>query len=197
MALFLLEIPTSAARREELEPVFRAVAEAAARDGGELIEAQVPTDLRRAYAVVEHEDEAGLKAALRDAGQPVSGVSQVRLVGADLADVKAARDRSAQERGADYLVEWDFPAGLSMDAYLARKKEKAPLYAQVPEVRFLRTYVCEDMTKCLCFYQAQDEAAVRRAREVVSTPITRLSRLAGEPVATGAPSPAGVGGGAA
>jgi hypothetical protein len=92
--------------------------------------------------------------------------------------VKAARDRGSAAGKADYLVEWDFPAGLTMDAYLTRKKEKAPLYAQVPEVRFLRTYVCEDMTKCLCFYQAQDEAAVRRARAAVSTPITRLSPLA-------------------
>jgi len=178
MVLFLLEIPTSASRREELEPVFRKVAEAAGRDGGELIEAQVPADLQRAYAIVEHEDQARLKVALREAGQLVSGVSQVRLVGAHLEDVKAARERSSKDGGADYLVEWDFPAGLTMDAYLARKKEKAPLYAQVPEVKFLRTYVCEDMTKCLCFYQAQDEDAVRRARDVVSTPITRLSALA-------------------
>jgi len=178
MALFLLEIPTGAQRREDIEPVFRAVARAAERDGGELIEGQVPTDLQRAYAVVEHEDEARLKAALRESGQVVSGVSQVRLVGASLEDVKATRDRSSQAAGADYLVEWDFPPGLTMEAYLTRKKEKGPLYAQVPEVRFLRTYVCEDMSKCLCFYQAQDEDAVRRAREVVSTPITRLSALA-------------------
>jgi myo-inositol catabolism protein IolC len=39
--------------------------------------------------------------------------------------------------------------------------------------------VREDMVKCLCFYDALDEAAVRRARDVVSTPITRLNSLAG------------------
>jgi hypothetical protein len=66
-----------------------------------------------------------------------------------------------------------------MDRYLARKREKAPLYANVPEVAFLRTCVREDMRKCLCFYAAPDEAAVRRAREAVSTPITRLNALAG------------------
>jgi myo-inositol catabolism protein IolC len=66
-----------------------------------------------------------------------------------------------------------------MDRYLARKREKAPLYANVPEVTFLRTYVREDMVKCLCFYDAPDDAAVRRAREAVSTPITRLNALAG------------------
>ena len=190
MALFLLEIPTAAQRREDLQPVFEAVARAAEQDGGEFIEAQVPSDFGRAYVVVEHDDEARLKAALRAHNTLVSGVSQVRLVGASLEDVKAARRRGAAEGKADYLVEWDFPAGLSMDTYLARKKEKSPLYAQVPEVKFLRTYVCEDMTKCLCFYQAQDEAAVRRAREVVSTPITRLSPLAEAPTPA-APATAG------
>jgi alkylation response protein AidB-like acyl-CoA dehydrogenase len=65
-----------------------------------------------------------------------------------------------------------------MDRYLTRKREKAPLYANVPEVTFLRTYVREDMGKCLCFYDAPDESAVRRARDVVSTPITRLHSLA-------------------
>jgi hypothetical protein len=181
MALFLVEISTAAQGREDLEPVFAAVAKAAAQDSGEFIEAQVPADFQRAYVVVEHDDEARLKAALRAQGTMVSGVSQVRLVGATLKDVKAARGRGK----ADYLVEWDFPAGLTMDAYLARKREKAPLYAQVPEVKFLRTYVCEDMSKCLCFYQAQDEDAVRRAREVVSTPITRLSPLVEAQVVAG------------
>jgi hypothetical protein len=189
MPLFLLEIPTNAGERQDVQPVFRAVARAAEQGGGEFIEAQVPTDLQRAYVVVEHPDEAALKAALRSQGTLVSGVSQVRLVGADLADVKAARDQAGGPGKPDYLVEWDFPAGLAMDTYLARKKEKSPLYAQVPDVKFLRTYVCEDMTKCLCFYQAQDEAAVRRAREVVSTPITRLSALTD----SGSVAPAGAG----
>ncbi len=187
MALFLLEFGSTAQTREELRPLFDAVSGAVARAGGEFIEAQVPTDLQRAYVIVEHDNEAQLKAALREAGVPPAGVAQVRLVGASLEEVKAARAT------ADYLVEWDFPAGLTMEAYLERKKAKAPLYAQVPEVRFLRTYVCEDMTKCLCFYQAADEAAVRRAREVVSTPITRLSRLAGATESAAASSPAAAG----
>jgi hypothetical protein len=66
-----------------------------------------------------------------------------------------------------------------MDAYLARKRANAPRYAEVPEVRFLRTYVCEDMSRCLCFYLAHDEAAVRRAREAVGAPVSRLTPLAG------------------
>jgi hypothetical protein len=168
--------------------VFAAVAKAAERDGGEFIEAQVPSDFQRAYVVVEHDDEARLKAALREQGTIVSGVSLVGVVVADVEAVRGARGQGGQggQGKADYLVEWDFPAGLTMDAYLTRKKEKAPLYAQVPEVKFLRTYVCEDMTKCLCFYQAQDEAAVRRAREVVSTPISRLSPLQAGEVPAGA-----------
>ncbi len=182
MPLFLLEYGASAGSRDEVRPLFEQVSRLVEQAGGEFIEAQVPTELDRAYIVVEHPDEAALQDALREGGAAPGGVAQVRLVGANLEDVKAARDTTA----ADYLVEWDFPAGLAMDTYLERKKAKSPLYAQVPEVRFLRTYVCEDMTKCLCFYQAQDEAAVRRAREVVSTPITRLSPLAGAPAPEGA-----------
>jgi hypothetical protein len=173
MALFLLELESQARNRGEVRPLLDQVAQAVKQNGGEFIEAQVPGDLGRVYVVIEHSDEAALRTALDRGEVPPRGVARVRLVGASLDEVKAAR----REGAANYLVEWDFPAGLALDAYLARKKEKAPLYAQVPEVRFLRTYVCEDMSKCLCFYQAQDEDAVRRAREVVSTPISRLSRL--------------------
>ena len=48
----------------------------------------------------------------------------------------------------------------------------------MPEVAFLRTYVREDMVKCLCFYDAPDVEAVVRAREVVSAPVNRLHTLA-------------------
>jgi hypothetical protein len=64
-----------------------------------------------------------------------------------------------------------------MEAYLRRKKANAPKYAQVPETTFLRTYVCEDMSKCLCFYRAPDEAAVLRARHAVETPVSRVGRI--------------------
>ena len=95
----------------------------------------------------------------------------MRLVGTDLETIRAARPE------AGYLVEWDIPAEITMDQYLARKKANAPKYAEVPEVQFLRTYVREDTAKCLCFYDAPDEAAVVRAREAVSTPIDRLHAL--------------------
>ena len=64
-----------------------------------------------------------------------------------------------------------------METYLARKKEKSPLYAEVPEVAFRRTYVREDLDKCLCFYDAPCVEDVERAREVVSAPIDRLHEL--------------------
>lgn len=151
------------------EAAFERVTDAAAKAGGELIEVQVSPALGRAYCIVELDGPASrLEAHLRVAGITFESVAPVRLVGADLAQVKAARG------GARYLVEWDFPAELTMDQYLARKKEKAPLYANVPEVTFLRTYVREDMLKCLCFYDGPDEDAIRRAREAVSTPISRL-----------------------
>jgi len=81
------------------------------------------------------------------------------------------------KKDADYLVEWDIPAEITMEQYLTRKKANAPKYAEVPEVSFLRTYVREDTAKCLCFYDAPDEDAVLRARKAVSTPIDRLFKL--------------------
>jgi alkylation response protein AidB-like acyl-CoA dehydrogenase len=176
MPLYLLEFPSAASIREELGPLFEDVSRRVSASGGAVIEMQVTADLKRAFVVAEHHSQAELALGLQGSQAPLQDIAEVRLVGAEVADVKAAR------RGAHYLVEWDFPPELTMDRYLARKREKAPLYANVPEVTFLRTYVREDMVKCLCFYDAPDEAAVRRAREVVSTPITRLHSLtAGSP----------------
>ena len=101
----------------------------------------------------------------------VVGPDEVRLVGAELDDIKKLK------KDADYLVEWDIPAEITMEQYLTRKKANAPKYAEVPEVSFLRTYVREDTAKCLCFYDAPDEDAVLRARKAVSTPIDRLFKL--------------------
>ena len=177
MTLFLIEIETGAADREHADRVLGAVAEAAAATGGELLEASVTQDLARAFVVVEADGSDAAVAAGQATGRPFTGPDPVRLVGADLEDVRASRGE------ARYLVEWDFPAELTMDTYLARKQEKSPLYAQVPEVAFLRTYVREDMAKCLRFYDAGSEADVRRARDVVSTPVTRVHELGGVPVA--------------
>ncbi len=138
--------------------------------GAQLIEAQVTTG-GRLFAIVEAEDSDVVHQALEGLDADVSDPAPVRLVGADLDAVKAARPE------AGYLVEWDIPEGISMDTYLERKAAKTPLYANVPEVAFLRTYVREDMQKCLCFYDGPDEAAIERARDAVSTPIDRLHVL--------------------
>ena len=74
-------------------------------------------------------------------------------------------------------MEWDIPEEVGLDQYLTTKKSKAHLYENVPETTFMRTYVRQDAIKCLCFYDAPDEAAVRRARDAVSTPIDRLTRI--------------------
>jgi hypothetical protein len=172
MSLLLVELVPADGTRDGVAALIDRIGTTVAGHDGELIEAQVTADGGRAFVIVEHGDPDAVRAALRSAGVEVESVDPVRLVGADLAEIKAHRP------GGQYLVEWDLPAGLTMDAYLARKKEKAPLYANVPEATFLRTYVREDMAKCLCFYDGEDEGAVLKARDAVSTPIDRFHELA-------------------
>lgn len=175
MSLFLYEIVPTDSALPETEKLLRAFDEAARTVDAEVIESQVTSGRDRVFIVVEVADDTRLGGALTAEKLPdvaeLSGPDQVRLVGAELSEVKAARPE------AGYLVEWDFPADLDMDTYLANKKAKAPKYAEVPEVSFLRTYVREDMEKCLCLYDAPDEGVVRKARDVVSTPIDRLHAL--------------------
>ena len=177
MPLFLAEIRTTAS----VESTLDRVREISAAVGADFVEAQVTADRSQVFAIIEAADETvgdHLRGALTSAGVSVEALSAVRLVGADLAEIKANRPTSG------YLVEWDLPDGLTMDAYLARKKEKSPLYAQVPETTFQRTYVREDMVKCLCFYDAPDAEAVLRARDVVSAPVDRLHELSDIPTST-------------
>ena len=172
MPLHLYEITSS--EQIDVTQLLKTVDTLVHRAAGELIEAQVTAGGGTVFVIAEF---GGVAPQLLDAPElgveHISGPHLVRLVGAELADLKAARP------AAGYLVEWDLPADLDMESYLARKKANAPKYADVPEVSFLRTYVREDMNKCLCFYDAPDEAAVRRAREAVSTPIDRLHQLRG------------------
>ena len=179
MTLYLLESVPVSATKDGAAAVLEAAAAGAAGAGIEVIEQQVTAGFDRVFTILDTEDgdhtpqtiSKALRPALAETASDVVGPDQVRLVGADLEELKAARGR------AEYLVEWDIPAEIDMDTYLSRKKEKSPLYANVPEVSFLRTYVREDTSKCLCFYNAPDEAAVVHAREVVSTPIDRLHKL--------------------
>lgn len=177
MALYLYEIVPATAGRQAAQSVIAAVAEAASSASASILESQVAAGHGRVFSVVELDGDPGaLDAAVRKGLEAVetseiTGPDEVRLVGADIEDIRGARG------SADYLVEWDIPAEIDMETYLTRKKANSPKYAQVPEVSFLRTYVREDTVKCLCFYDAPDEAAVVRAREAVSTPIDRLHKL--------------------
>lgn len=174
MSLYLYEIAAVRADRAEAVHLLKELDAHLYAAGGELIEAQVTRHPHRIFAVAEFPTgtPTELDAAALGADD-VNGPDEVRLVGAELAELKAARP------GAGYLVEWDLPSGLDMQTYLDRKKAKAPRYADVPEVSFLRTYVRVDMHKCLCFYDAPDESAVRRARDAVDTPVDRLHGLEG------------------
>lgn len=175
MGLLLIEIPTLAVDRTEVDALIERVIPAVVTAGASIVESRVTADLKRLFTVVEHDtpDPDPVRTALSDAGVEVDDVAPVRLVGVDLDEVKAEAASSPR-----YLVEWDLPSELTMDTYLARKREKSPLYAEVPEVAFKRTYVREDLDKCLCFYDAPCVEDVERAREVVSAPIDRLHELA-------------------
>jgi hypothetical protein len=179
MSLYLFEVVPERADRETVTGLLEQIGKRTVSAGAELIESEVAAGHRRLFVIVESGTADGidaLRSELTPAGlagdaREVAGPHEVQLVGADLAELKAARPK------AGYLVEWDLPADLDMHTYLARKREKAPRYADVPEVSFLRTYVREDMAKCLCLYDAPDEGVVRAARKAVDTPIDRLHAL--------------------
>ena len=177
--LALIEIVPTTTTKDAAAAVIEQAKQRAADAGAELIEAEVTAGADRVFLVFETTDQTALGTAILgiDGAAEVDGPDEVRLVGADLADIKAVRPE------AGYLVEWDIPAHIDMDTYLARKKEKSPRYAEIPEVSFLRTYVREDTAKCLCLYNAPDEDAVVRARQIVETPIDRLHALSTAPVA--------------
>lgn len=170
--LFLVEVPAPReATRAAVEPIFQRIAEAAEGARAELVEVQYGRDLGVVYGILEHHSAEVLEGLLRHQELGFGELIPVRLVGPTLEEVKAHRG------AANYLVEWDIPEEIGMDQYLESKRKKAPLYAQVPETTFMRTYVREDTIKCLCLYDAPDEEAVRRAREAVNTPIDRLTRI--------------------
>lgn len=175
VALYLVEAATNADSQLDVDTLIDRIASAVVTAGGGLIESRVTADFARLFVIVEHDDANGvpvLRETLESATVAVEDVAAVRLVGADLDEVKAGAANSPR-----YLVEWDLPSDLTMENYLSRKKEKSPLYAQVPEVAFRRTYVREDMDKCLCFYDAPCAEDVYRARDVVAAPVDRFHEL--------------------
>ncbi|MCZ8511708.1 DUF4242 domain-containing protein [Paenibacillus filicis] len=171
MALYLAEsiLPKELREKATLEQAAAAVSQQAGANEASLIEVQVASDLIRAFFVLEADNQAAVRDILGKSQIPVTLVKPVRLVGQELEEVR-------KNAGAiRYLVEWNLPEGLTMDAYLARKKEKSVHYAEVPEVSFERTYVCEDMTKCVCLYNAPDAASIQKARDAVGAPIDALT----------------------
>jgi hypothetical protein len=166
VGLFLVELRSPADRRESVEGAARSVVGGL---GGRVVETAFAAELGKLYVIVDGIAPGALADAVRAAPQlEVDAIAPVRLVGEAPAHGLVA---------PSHLVEWDLPAGLALGDYLARKAQKTPLYAKVPEVKFLRTYVREDMVKCVCLYDAPDDGAVRRARDAVSAPVDRLSRV--------------------
>ena len=170
MTLFLLEANdlAFASNKKELEDK---AAQLTTGDVPTLIEVQATEDLTHGYFIVEANNDTEAKQFLEDASININLVKEVRLVGKELDEVKKGDPK------IDYLVTWNIPEGITMDQYLARKKKNSVHYEEVPEVQFQRTYVCEDMTKCMCMYDAPDEDAVRRARKAVDTPIDDIEKI--------------------
>ena len=168
MGLFLVETNIQGVTTKE---AFHDLIQQVNSDQAQVIEVQVAKDFRKAYIILEADQEASAITVLENNGLKADLIKEVRLVGQDLSEVKNDKEK------VNYLVEWELPEHLTMDQYLARKKKNSVHYQEVPEVTFSRTYVCEDMTKCLCFYDAPNEEAVKRAREAVKAPITSLTKL--------------------
>jgi hypothetical protein len=171
MTLYLIEGTLENLQQEQIQQALDTIAIAATQAQAELIEAQIGEDLQRLFVVIDAPDDEIAQQSFGASGLTVSLSKAVRLVGQNLDTVRARKDK------ANYLVEWNLPPGLTMEAYLKRKAEKSPLYAQVPDVQFERTYICEDLSKCLCFYDSPDESTVKHVREVVGAPIDRLTSI--------------------
>ncbi|MEH7884744.1 DUF4242 domain-containing protein [Bacillus sp. JJ1609] len=172
-SLYLVEsiLNSSVNGKDSFEKKVGEIREELGKQNASLIEVQVAKDFSRAFFILEAEERNVINESLRGLGVPVTLIKPVRLVGTELEEVKKQADK------VNYLVEWNLPENLTMDAYLERKSKNSVHYAEVPEVTFSRTYVCEDMTKCLCFYDSPDESTVKKAREAVKAPIDTITEL--------------------
>lgn len=173
MSLFLFETKLGVGdiSKNEAKEKIKNVQEKLSNVQSTLIEVQVAKDLSNAFFIIETENKESITSIFEQNGVNVELSKKVRLIGEDLEDVKQQKDN------VNYLVEWNLPEDLTMEQYLNRKEKNSAKYADVPEVSFARTYVCEDMTKCLCFYDAPNQEIVERAREAVSAPIDVITEL--------------------
>ncbi len=173
MKLYLIEstLKDTVETKEELSKKVEELEAQLAQHHSSLIELQVSKDYARSFFIIESSDQQKTIEILSGLGIITSLVKEVRLIGDELENVKASKEK------VNYLVEWNLPEELTMENYLERKKQNSVHYDEVPEVEFARTYVCEDMTKCLCFYDAPDESAVTRARDAVKAPIDSITEI--------------------
>lgn len=172
MSLYLVESVLSGINNKEgFEKKVKELEAVIAEKNVNLIEIQVSKEFTRTFFIFETEERNAVVDSLREVGLAITLIKAVRLVGKDIEEVKKEKE------SVNYLVEWNIPENVTMDAYLARKQKNSVHYAEVPEVSFSRTYVCEDMTKCLCFYDAPDESAVKKARKAVDTPIDTITEI--------------------
>lgn len=173
MGLYLIESSLTGlvSSKEEVNKKVDALQEKLQEKNASLVELQISKDFSRSFFIIEGENRNIVTETLRAVDIPVQLVKEVRLVGKDLEEVKQNQDK------VNYLVEWNIPENITMEQYLERKQKNSVHYKEVPEVTFSRTYVCEDMTKCLCFYDAPDQDAVKRAREAVQTPIDSITEV--------------------
>ncbi|PZX03873.1 uncharacterized protein DUF4242 [Psychrobacillus insolitus] len=176
MSLYLIESSLTGivSTKEEVNQKATDIQSLLGEKEASLIEVQVSKDFSRSFFIVESENEEIATSVIKEAGISIELVKDVRLVGDELEKVKQNKEV------VNYLVEWNIPENITMDQYLARKKKNSVHYEEVPEVQFARTYVCEDMSKCLCFYDAPDESAVKRARVAVDTPIDAITEILGK-----------------
>jgi hypothetical protein len=176
MSLYLVESSLTGivSTKEEVNQKATEIQSLLGEKEASLIEVQVSKDFSRSFFIIEAENEEIATSVIKEAGISIELVKDVRLVGDELEKVKQNKEV------VNYLVEWNIPENITMDQYLARKKKNSVHYEEVPEVQFARTYVCEDMSKCLCFYDAPDESAVKRARVAVDTPIDAITEILGK-----------------
>lgn len=171
MSLFLAEsvLPASLKEKTAFEGIVENLNETAEKNKGKVVEVQVSQDFSRAFFILQVEKQDEVYRIFRELRLPLNLVKEVRLLGQQLDEVVTAN------KNVRYIVEWNLPSDLTMERYLKRKKENSVKYEEVPEVEFIRTYVCEDLTKCVCFYDAPDVETVEKARKVVGAPIDSLT----------------------